>query len=161
MGALYKYCQQRANFLKRYVKNYVEIWEHDWDIRVKTDPRIKAFCKDPLKPRDALFGGRTNAAKLYHNCVGDEKIKYYDVTSLEPFVQKTCKYPKGAPTIIRENFTNKNDYFGLVHCRILPPWNSDSLFYQLASTKSYYMYCAPNVLKIDKKVVHTVMLNVC
>ena len=29
----------------------------------------------PLQPRDAFFGGRTNAAKLLHECRGDEKIK--------------------------------------------------------------------------------------
>ena len=31
---------------------------------------------EPLEPRDAFFGGRTNAAKLYHQCEGDEKIRY-------------------------------------------------------------------------------------
>ena len=30
---------------------------------------------DPLEPRDAFYGGRTNAAKLYHACQDDEKIK--------------------------------------------------------------------------------------
>jgi hypothetical protein len=30
---------------------------------------------DPLEPRDALYGGWTNAAKLYHECEGDEKIR--------------------------------------------------------------------------------------
>ena len=29
----------------------------------------------PLQPRDAFYGGRTNAAKLLHECQGDEKIK--------------------------------------------------------------------------------------
>ena len=30
---------------------------------------------EPLEPRDAFFGGRTNAAKLYCQCEEDEKIK--------------------------------------------------------------------------------------
>ena len=30
---------------------------------------------DPLQPRDAFFGGRTNAAKLFHQCEGEEKIR--------------------------------------------------------------------------------------
>ncbi len=30
---------------------------------------------DPLEPRDAFFGGRTNAAKLLHECKGQEKIR--------------------------------------------------------------------------------------
>ncbi len=44
------------------------------------------------------------------------------MTSLYPFVQKTCQYPKGVPIIITENFSdNINEYFGLIQCRIIPP----------------------------------------
>ena len=74
-----------------------------------------------LNPRDALFGGRTNAFKLYHKCEAGEKIKYYDFTSLYPFVQKYCRYPVGHPIIITENFGNVLDYFGIIKCKILPP----------------------------------------
>jgi len=52
---------------------------------LKENSEVREFCaktdvRPALKPRDALFGGRTNAAKLYHKCAVDEKIKYYDVT---------------------------------------------------------------------------------
>ena len=30
---------------------------------------------DPLKPRDAFYVGRTNAAKLFHECQDDEEIR--------------------------------------------------------------------------------------
>ena len=30
---------------------------------------------DPLQPRDAFYGGRTNAVKLFHECQGDEEIR--------------------------------------------------------------------------------------
>ena len=30
---------------------------------------------DPLQPRDAFYGGRTNATKLFHQCQGNEEIK--------------------------------------------------------------------------------------
>ena len=30
---------------------------------------------DPLQPRDAFFGGRTNATKLFHRCENQEKIR--------------------------------------------------------------------------------------
>ena len=54
--------------------------------------------------------------------MGNEKIKYYDVTSLYPFVQKTGCYPFGAPTIITEVFDNDiNKYFGLIQCEVLAP----------------------------------------
>ncbi len=51
-----------------------------------------------------------------------EKIKYYDLTSLYPFVQKTKPYPYGAPKIITElNTLDINNFFGLIQCRVLPP----------------------------------------
>ena len=51
-----------------------------------------------------------------------EKIQYYDVTSLYPFVQKAGCYPFGAPTIITEIFSNDiNDYFGLIQCEVWAP----------------------------------------
>ena len=30
---------------------------------------------DPLQPREAFYGGRTNAAKLFHECQDDEEIR--------------------------------------------------------------------------------------
>ncbi len=77
-----------------------------------------------MKPRDALFGGRTNAFKLYHKCKANENIKYIDYTSLYPYVQKYGVYPIGHPEIILENIDYKNKkYFGLVKCKLLPPQN--------------------------------------
>ena len=127
MGYLFKVCNERTRFIKNFVKNFVEIWEHEWDLMVKDNDDIKSFCKNTnvrsaIKPRDALFGGRTNAAKLYHKCLHGEKIKYYDVTSLYPFVQKTGCYPFGAPIIITDVYNNDiNNYFGLIQCEILAP----------------------------------------
>ncbi|CAB3979926.1 DNA polymerase [Paramuricea clavata] len=45
------------------------------------------FTHLTLNPRDALFGGRTSPAKLYHESL-IEKTRYYDYTSLYPYVQK-------------------------------------------------------------------------
>lgn len=36
----------------------------------------------PLMVRKALYGGRTNAVRLYHKCENGEKMRYIDVTSL-------------------------------------------------------------------------------
>ena len=49
----------------------VEKWECDFDRECASDPKLKDYIKrnpiqEPLKPRDALYGGRTNAFKLYH-----------------------------------------------------------------------------------------------
>lgn len=75
----------------------------------------------PLDPRDSLYGGRTNALKLYHKCTSNEKIKYIDYTSLYPYIQKYGIYPIGHPEIITENIDYGTSYFGIIKCRILPP----------------------------------------
>ena len=31
---------------------------------------------DPLEPRHAFYGGRTNTMKLFHECKDDEEIRY-------------------------------------------------------------------------------------
>jgi len=41
---------------------------------------------EPLEPRHALFGGRTNAVKLYHEAQEGQQIKYVDFTRLEFFL---------------------------------------------------------------------------
>ena len=55
-------------------------WGCELTKEMKEDEEIKQFFEeheivDPLQPRDAFYGGRTNAAKLFHQCQGNEKIK--------------------------------------------------------------------------------------
>jgi len=50
-----------------------------------------------------------------------QKIRYIDYTSLYPWVNKTCVYPKGHPQFISQSgHTNIDDYFGAVQCQVLP-----------------------------------------
>lgn len=58
---------------------------------------------------------------MYKEATDDEKIKYYDVTSLYPFINKTGKEPLGHPAIITENFDPAENYDGLMKCKILAP----------------------------------------
>ena len=64
----------------------LELWEHEWDRMVCEDEDVKTFLSnfeyvDPIiNPRNALFGGRTEAIKLYHHCEPNEKI-YITMTS--------------------------------------------------------------------------------
>ncbi|XP_053573371.1 uncharacterized protein LOC128663189 isoform X1 [Bombina bombina] len=102
------------------------LWEHEWLAMLAKDKELQAFIiknefPQPLDPRDALYGGRTNAIKLYHKTAPGESIHYYDFTSLYPFVNKTKAYPVGHPRIIYENFRNMNFYFGLAKVKMLPP----------------------------------------
>jgi len=79
----------------------------------------------------AFYGGRTNAVKLYHKARKDisgnplQKIRYVDVCSLYPYVNKYGTYPIGHPRVITENFKriskSRKPYEGLVFCNVLPP----------------------------------------
>ena len=102
------------------------IWECEWKAMKKQDPSVKAFVHglkwvDPLQPRDAFFGGRTGAVALHHQ-TGPGEIFYVDVTSLYPWVNKTCEYPLGHPEIITNPSVEEfSEYFGLAKVSILPP----------------------------------------
>lgn len=96
--------------------------------RVKTNESLQQFLAtyenvEALEPRDAFFGGRTNAVRLYHsvNEIQDEKIKYVDVTSSYPWVNKTNEYPVGHSDIIRNpEDQDIGNYFGMACVDILP-----------------------------------------
>ena len=93
--------------------------EEDEDIKHYFD---HYHLTDPLEPRDALYGGRTNSSKPYHRCEGDEKIKYVDFTNLYPHVNRSKTVPVGHPEIITENFEEDvSNYFGLIKCTVLHP----------------------------------------
>ena len=105
-------------------------WECQWKSEVKrAEGDLSEWLTNwnpvsPLEPRDAFFGGRTNAVRLHHEClVEGETILYQDVTSLYPWVNKYALYPTGHPTIITTFADDKDlgDYFGIVKLTILPP----------------------------------------
>ena len=80
MEELYQNTQRKIKYLKDQGFEVVEKWGCTFKKELKQDEELKQFVKDhgfiePLQPRDAFFGGRTNAAKLLHECQGDEKIK--------------------------------------------------------------------------------------
>ncbi|GBN71262.1 hypothetical protein AVEN_229710-1 [Araneus ventricosus] len=66
----------------------IEEWEHTYQKRLKRNLELKQFVsdhelQDRLNPRDAFYGGRTNAVKLYF----EGKTKYVDFTSLYPSIK--------------------------------------------------------------------------
>ena len=127
MQDVYETTQQKINLLQSMGYHVVEMWGCEWDRLKDTSPDIRTFVAnlvftDPLHPRDAFCGGRTNAIKLYHHVNPSQKIHYIDVTSLYPWVNKTCVYPKGHPRFISQpGHTDISPYFGLIQCRVLPP----------------------------------------
>jgi hypothetical protein len=102
------------------------MWECQFDEMIKQNEEIRNFVDSlkydmPLAPRDALYGGRTNAIKLYHQAGLGEIIKYLDIKSLYPWVNKWCKFPLYHPTVITQNFRPVEEYEGLIKCTVLPP----------------------------------------
>ena len=102
------------------------MWECDWEQMIKDQDQIQNFVENlhivpPLEPRDAFFGGRTEAFTLYADASAAKNIKYYDVTSLYPYINKTGKYVVGHPVVTTENFTELETYEGLVKCKVVPP----------------------------------------
>ena len=59
-------------------------WECDFKRELEEDSNCRDFVcnlaiKDPLCPRNAFFGGRTNATVLYYEAEVDELIEYADI----------------------------------------------------------------------------------
>ena len=126
MKALYTRTKARETFLLQQGYEVNVIWGHEFRDEINDDIQLRSFIdpldiKDRLRPRDAFFGGRTNAIKLHHVVTANEKIRYVDFTSLYPTVNKYDRYPTGHPTVITNNFDSIHNYFGLANITILPP----------------------------------------
>ena len=80
MEQLYKDTMRKVNYLKDRGFQVVQKWGCELKKELKEDEELNQFFDqyeiiDPLQPRDAFYGGRTNATKLFHECQGNEKIK--------------------------------------------------------------------------------------
>ena len=107
--------------------NVEEMWGCQWEDFKKKNLECATFVKnlelrDRMNPRNAFFGGRTNAAKLYHECSDGETIQYFDFTSLYPFCNKYSIYPTGHPQVlINPEDQDIHHYFGIAQCIVRPP----------------------------------------
>ena len=80
MEQRYNNTLKKVNYLESHGFVVVQKWECELKKELKEDEEMERFFDeyeivDPLQPRDAFYGGRTNATKLFHECQGDEKIK--------------------------------------------------------------------------------------
>ena len=77
---------------------------------------------DPIKPRDAFYGGRTEAIGLYREAAPEkgERLKYVDFNSLYHFINKYARYPVKHPVVVRGEDIPEN-VEGLLKCLVLPP----------------------------------------
>lgn len=124
---LYQATLNKRMALLRAGYTVIEMWECEWQSLVKKDEAVQRFLASlelvpPLEPREAFFGGRTGAVALHAVAGEGEEIRYCDITSLYPWVNKTQTYPIGHPTIITQPVDQSiNSYFGLALVDILPP----------------------------------------
>ena len=100
----------------------IEKLEHDFEIEKKTYPTLMEFLKtfqlsEPLNPRDSFFGGRANGVRLHCVAAAREEIRYVDINSLYPYVNKTKNVSSGSPRDFGQS--NKSRY-----CQLL--WHSKS-----------------------------------
>ena len=80
MEQLYKDTVRKVKYLKDRGLEVEQKWGCELKKEMEEDEEMKRFFDqyeiiDPLQPRDAFYGGRTNATKLFHECQGNEKIK--------------------------------------------------------------------------------------
>ena len=89
MRTLANKTQEMTTRLREKGYTVTEKWEHDFRKDLKDNQELQDFVKnhdsvDRLNPREAFFGGRTNAICLQYE--GD--AKYIDFTSLYPYCNK-------------------------------------------------------------------------
>jgi hypothetical protein len=100
--------------------------------KLSTDKQFADFINsipftDPLTPKEAFSGGRTEIFTLYKNADEDEDIQYSDIVSLYPYLMSVKPLPVYHPDILFGANVPQTieNIFGLVKLKILPP---DDLF---------------------------------
>ena len=121
MGTLYNKTQDKNNKITTVGYNLIEMWE----CKLKKDKSFQKYYKNdwnrevvgPLNPRDAFYGGRTNATKLLYKFKEGECGKYVDFCSLYPTVQFYKKYPIGHPKKIISPEKYDTKWYGFIKCK--------------------------------------------
>lgn len=96
MGTLNKQTVEKRKMIRSAGYKHACIYE----CQLKNNKDYQKFIKkykrevtEPLNPRDAFLGGRTNATKLLYDFKANECGRYADFCSLYPTVQFYKKYP--------------------------------------------------------------------
>lgn len=97
LDARYKRTLSKNARLKNTEYELIEMWECQYNSNIDNNHPLLAFT--PLSPRDAFYGGRTGNSMEYYKIKKGEKIKYYDICSLYPFISKYGKFPVGHPKV--------------------------------------------------------------
>lgn len=139
MADAHEATNRRHDVLRQQGYRVVTMRECQWKRHKEQDAALHHYIdqlqlQDPLVPREAFFGGRTNAIRLYYQIAAGETIRYYDYTNLYPWVNKTGRYPISHPHVIyAPQSTDLSAYFGLAKITILPPYH---LFHPVLPVRS-------------------------
>lgn len=93
-----------------------DLWGHEWVVMIEMDREpadflSKAQLAQLWVPRDVLFVERTHViCPCYKPNLGEE-IRYYDSTSLDPFVNKTKEYPIARPDIVHDKWGPRTQFW--------------------------------------------------
>ena len=80
MKQLYEDTDEKVRHLENQGFNVVQMWECELVKEMEHNEDMRRYFEeyelvDPLQPRDAFYGGRTNAAKLFYECQDGEEIR--------------------------------------------------------------------------------------
>ena len=124
MGTLNDQTIEKRDTIKNTGYNHVSTYECQLAKNKDFQKFAKNFTQElaePLNPRDAFYGRRTNATKLLYNFKDNEHGRYIDFCSLYPTVQYYQKYPIGHPTKIFNPEKHDASWYGLIKCKVIPP----------------------------------------
>ena len=124
MGTLNDLTIEKRETIKSAGYNHVSTYECQLNKNKEFQKFAKNFDQEivePLNPRDAFYGGRTNATKLLYKFKENECGRYVDFCSLYPTVQYYQKYPIGHPTKIHNPEKYDKSWYGLIKCKVVPP----------------------------------------
>lgn len=123
--------QQHFEVTMQHLNSYykvVQIWQHDFNTSFMDPFYLK--CSNQTSPSDYFYGGRTEVFKLYCNSekFPNDKIHYYDVTSLYPSVYAHRMLPIGSPRysigynvdVARLHPQHPYRYFGYARVKMTP-----------------------------------------
>ena len=147
MGTLNDLTVEKRDTIKNAGYNHVSTYECQLTKNKDFQKFAKNFTQEiveQLNPRDAFYGGRTNATKLLYNFKDNECGSYVDFCSLYPTVQCYQKYPIGHPTKIFNPEKYDKSWYSLIKCKVVPP-------------KGLYHPVLPQRIKVDsyEKLVFT------
>ena len=122
---VYRASMERVGTLMRSGYSVEVQWECQFKRMVQAEElkrlREPFIGAEPLNPRSALYGGRTEVYRLYHEAQAPgESIRYEDVMSLYPHVCKRGIFPVSIPTVYHGDDIPEK-VFGIMTCKVLPP----------------------------------------